>query len=125
MWKVEGLIKIIIGADPVPGARPRFDGKHAYQPARNREYRQEVQMAATLTMRGREPLRGPISVEVKLYRKYKRTSRKFGDVDNHLKALFDGLNGIAFLDDSQIVSCSVEKLKDAKNPRTEVIIGDR
>lgn len=116
------MVKIIIEADPVPGARPRFDGKHTYQPARNREYRHEVQLAATLTMRGREPLRGPISVEVKLYRKYKRTSRRYGDVDNHLKALFDGLNGIAFVDDSQIVSCSVEKYKSTTDQRTEIII---
>ena len=116
------MLKIVIEGEPVPAARPRFDGKHAYQPKRNRAYRQEVQMSATLAMRGRKPLQGEICAVVKLYRKCKRASKAFGDVDNHLKAIFDGLTGIAFIDDSQIVRCVVEKFKDATTPRAEIFL---
>ena len=119
------MIKIVIKGDPIPAARPRFDGKHTYQPEKNRSYRQEVQLAATLAMRGHEPIQGPVLADVKLYRRFKPTGRKYGDVDNHLKALFDGLNGIAFVDDSQIVRCVVEKHLDCQCPRTEVILAKK
>ena len=113
---------IVIAGDPVPAQRPRFSGKRAYQPRRNVEYRQSVQAAASEAMSGREILRGAISAIVRLYRRYKPTARNYGDVDNHLKAIFDGLNQIVFADDAQIVRCVVEKFTDKKNPRAEVEI---
>lgn len=115
-------MKIIIEGDPIPAARPRFDGRRCYQPARTREYRREIEKSARLAMRGRAPLTGALSAVIKLYRKYKPTSRRFGDVDNHLKAIFDGMNQIVFADDSQIVTCAVEKHSDAQNPRTEIFL---
>lgn len=115
------MIKILVAGDCVPAARPRFSG-HAYQPKRNREYRARVQTAAYSAMAGREPLAGAVAVCVRLYRKYKPTSRNYGDCDNHLKSLFDGLNQIVFKDDAQIISCLVEKHLDKVNPRTEVTV---
>ena len=73
-------------------------------------------------MSGREPLTGEICAAIKLYRKYQPTARNYGDVDNHLKALFDGMNQIVFVDDSQIVRCVVEKFCDKEQPRTEIEI---
>ena len=71
-------------------------------------------------MRAKAPLKGALEAVIRLYRKYKVTARQFGDVDNHLKALFDGLQGIIFEDDAQIVRCVVEKFTDKKNPRAEI-----
>ena len=116
------MIKIEIDGEPIPAARPRFSGKRCYQPKRNVEYRQRIQAAARLAMFNASPMTGELSAVVKLYRKYKRTARIFGDVDNHLKALFDGLNQIVFLDDSQICRCVVEKFTDKERPRTEIEI---
>ena len=116
------MIKIEIGGEPIPAARPRFSGRRAYQPKRNVEYRQRVQAAAKLAMFNAAPMTGELSAVVKLYRKYKRTARIFGDVDNHLKALFDGLNQIVFLDDSQICRCVVEKFTDKERPRAAIEI---
>lgn len=113
---------IVIEGDPVPAQRPRFSGKHAYQPRRNVEYRQAVQSAASEAMSGKEILRGAVAVSVRLFRRFKSTARNYGDVDNHLKAIFDGLNQIVFADDAQIVRCVVEKFTDKKNPRAEVEI---
>lgn len=113
-------IRILIPSEPVPLARVRFSGRHCYQPKRNQEYRAVVQQAARLAMGNLPPLQGGIAAVVKLYRRYRPTARIFGDVDNHLKAIFDGLNQIAIEDDAQIVRCIVEKFKDAGNPRTEV-----
>ena len=116
------MIRIEVAGDCVPAARPRFGQGRAYQPRRNVEYRQRIQAAAKMAMAGAEPLQGEVTAHVKLYRRYKPTTRQFGDVDNHLKALFDGLNKIVIRDDSQIVRCVVEKFKDAARPRAEIEI---
>ena len=114
------MIKILVQGDVIPAARPRFSGRRAYQPARNVEYRREVEISARQAMRAKAPLKGALEAVIRLYRKYKVTARQFGDVDNHLKALFDGLQGIIFEDDAQIVRCVVEKFTDKKNPRAEI-----
>lgn len=116
------MIKILVQGDAIPAARPRFSGRRAYQPARNVEYRREVEISARQAMRAKAPLKGALEAVIRLYRKYKVTARLFGDVDNHLKALFDGLQGIIFEDDAQIVRCVVEKFTDKKNPRAEIEI---
>lgn len=117
------MVKIEIQGDAIPAARPRFSGKRCYQPSRNVEYRQKVQAAARLAMDGAEPMDGELFADVKIYRKYKRTARIAGDVDNHLKAVLDALNGIVFFDDSQIVRCVVEKFTDKEKPRAVIEIG--
>ena len=118
------MIKIEIGGEPIPAARPRFSGRRVYQPKRNVEYRQRVQAAAKLAMFNAAPMSGELSAVVKLYRKYRTATRIFGDVDNHLKAIFDGLSGIAFCDDSQICRCVVEKFTDKERPRAVIEVGE-
>ena len=118
------MIKILIEGEPIPAARPRFSHGHAYQPKHNREYRERVTNAARSAMGSKAPLTGAIAAVVKLYRKYKPTSRLSGDVDNHLKALFDGCNKVVFVDDAQITKCVVEKFCDKTNPRAEIEISE-
>lgn len=119
------MIKILIDGEPIPAARPRFSGRRCYQPARNVKYRHKIQAAASEAMKGAAPLNGEVAVTVKLYRRFKPTTRIFGDVDNHLKAIFDGLNKLVFCDDAQITKCTVEKFLDKARPRTEIEIWPR
>lgn len=119
------MIRIVIEGEPIPAARPRYSVRRVYQPIRNRQYREQIQIASKAAMKGKEPLSGEISAVVKLYRKYKPAARNFGDVDNHLKALFDGMNQIVFADDSQITKCVVEKFTDKNKPRAEIEIEQR
>lgn len=112
-------IKIVVPSEPIPAARTRFSG-HVYQPKRNREFREVVQQAARLAMGNRPPLQGEVAATVKLYRRYRPTTRNYGDADNHLKAILDALNGIVYLDDAQIVRCLVEKFTDKEDPRAEI-----
>jgi len=44
------------------------------------------------------------------------------DIDNVLKAVMDGLNGAAYIDDSQVTSATVTKAIDRERPRTEVTV---
>lgn len=116
------MIKITVMGEPVPAARPRFGGRRVYQPKRNADYRTKIQSAAYSAMAGRLPMTGEVGVILRLYRRYKPTTRLYGDCDNLLKAVLDGLNRIVFEDDSQVVRCSVEKFQDKANPRAEVTI---
>lgn len=116
-------MKFTIEGDAVPQSRPRFTRNgHAYIPERSRQWRQVVRKAAVEAMCGREPMTGEVVLVVDVYRRFKPTARNFGDADNHLKAVADALNGIAFADDSQVVRIVAEKHRDTARPRIEVEI---
>ena len=116
------MVKIVVECDPLPAQRPRFSGRRCYQSARDKNYREQVQWQARLAMKSSAPLTCALKADVKLYRRYRPTSKRFGDVDNFLKALFDGMNQIVFADDSQIVQCTVTKHTDKDRPRAEILI---
>lgn len=121
--------------EPMGKQRPRatsFGGHtHIYTPSKTLSY--EARFAHEFKEKYPEakPLTGPISVEViasfglkKADYNSKGEPNKHGlaklgggelptkkpDLDNILKAVLDGLNGIAFVDDSQVVAVAVRKL---------------
>jgi len=55
---------------------------------------------------------------------WKKFPRKKPDVDNILKIVADGLNGVAYKDDVQIIKASVRKYYSAE-PRVEIEICDK
>ena len=54
---------------------------------------------------GARPHRGDVSLIARFYFR----GQVFGDIDNLLKSLMDGLNGVAWHDDKQVVSVSAER----------------
>ena len=116
------MIKFTVEVEPLPQPRPRFSRGRCFQPKPIVEYKAAITQAARLAMANREPMTGELSAVIKLFRKYKSTSRRFGDLDNHAKAILDALNGVCFVDDSQVVKLTVEKYTDKDNPRVEVEI---
>jgi crossover junction endodeoxyribonuclease RusA len=74
-------------------------------------------VAAIASERGCEPLCGPVSVVVELYR-----PRKQGDLDGALKALLDSLTGILWNDDSQVEYILARRFDDKANPRVEITV---
>jgi Holliday junction resolvase RusA-like endonuclease len=44
------------------------------------------------------------------------------DADNVLKSVCDGMNGVVYVDDSQVTRATVTKAIDRTNPRTEVTV---
>ena len=115
MFTVEG--------NPVPKGRPRFArrGKFVstYSPKTTVDYETLVSTSAKKAMGSSEPLGTPLAAYIYItlpipasYSK-KRTAAclsgeerptKRSDIDNYCKAIFDGMNGIVYVDDSQIVS---------------------
>ena len=118
-------MKLVVEVEPLPQTRPRFSKfGGCYEPAPMKEYKRKIALVANAFMQSNnlEAMTGELSASVRLYRKYKRTSRRYGDCDNHLKAIFDALNGIIYADDSQIVCCSCEKHTDKDKARIEIEI---
>jgi Holliday junction resolvase RusA-like endonuclease len=84
-------------------------------------YKSAIATVAKSAMCGLQPYSCPVEVTLRLWRKYKNTSRRYGDCDNHLKSIMDALNGVVYLDDAQIISASVKKIQST-TPKVEVEI---
>lgn len=111
-------MRLIIECDPKPCGRPRFANGRCYLSEGDLQFREHVGFAAKEKFR--EPMDGALELKVKIYRQWEPTSRRFGDLDNHLKGILDALNGILYRDDAQIVRCVCEKYRDEKRPRLEI-----
>ena len=112
--------RIIIPGRPVPKARPRLGVRgrkaYVYTPPQTVEYERMVGLVAKAT--GCKPTYGPVFVALDIY-----TRRKM-DLDNVAKSILDGLNGIAYVDDDQVVELLVRKhrVKATTEERVEIEI---
>ena len=133
-------IKIVIRGDPVAKGRPRFarigKGVRTYTPKKTETWESYARLCAQQVMAGRPPIKHPISLKVDCYfamtngwPKWKKEAIENGemihcvkpDLDNLTKASKDALNGIVWIDDSQVFMSSEAKYFD-DIPRVEIII---
>ncbi len=123
------MVTFMVEGTPVPKGRPRFArrGKFVstYSPKTTVDYESKVSESAKLAMGASEPLETPVGAYIYItlpvpasYSK-KRTQAclsgqerptKKSDIDNYCKAIFDGMNGIVFVDDCLIVSLHATKV---------------
>lgn len=124
---------IIIPGRPQGKGRPRFtrDG-HAYTPPSTRLYEELIRKS----WENRQSFEGPIEIWIDAYlqipgnlTKSEKALIKHGDVkptkkpdiDNIVKAVLDGLNGLAYEDDRQVVVLHAAK-HYGETPCVEVFI---
>lgn len=123
------MVTFMVEGTPIPKGRPRFArrGKFVstYSPKTTVDYESKVSESAKLAMGASEPLETPVGAYIYItlpvpasYSK-KRTQAclsgqerptKKSDIDNYCKAIFDGMNGIVFVDDSLVVSLHATKV---------------
>lgn len=126
-------IEFTINGECVPKARPRFSKfGHVYTTPKTRAYENIVKSTA---IDNRVPcVTTALRVELVIYKSipksFSKAKRKLAnegkiypivkpDIDNYVKSVLDGLNGVLFIDDKQIVDFRAVK-KYSDNPRVEV-----
>lgn len=133
-----GPLVIVVPGEPRGKGRPRFvstpRGGRTYTDAETVAYERMVAWCAKQA--GATVLQGPINLIVRAYLQIPKSASKKRhadmvsgaerptkkpDADNILKALSDGLNGIAFGDDTQIVDLTISKFWSLE-PRLEIEI---
>ena len=103
------MISFIIPGKPQPKQRPRVTIKGTYTPQATVDYERLMGWKFREVYKG-QPLTTPIKMTIRqFYKLPKKTKYKPGDwhtqrpdKSNVTKAIEDGLNGIAFADDSQV-----------------------
>jgi len=133
---------------PVGKGRPRayVRNGHArmYTPDETTNYESIVRGAFVQEYGEQPPLSTPLSVAITCYFSYPKSAywpvnknhngelrdewkdkpyTGKPDLDNVAKAILDGLNTVAFEDDSQIVGLQISKFYDER-PRAEIVISD-
>ena len=110
-------VRIFVPGVPVPKGRPRFGRGRVFTPKKTRAYEDTIRLEATLAMKGRKPMTGPVKLFLTAWlpipKSWSATKRRDvyagrirhtskPDLDNLIK-MVDSLNGIVVQDDSQIV----------------------
>lgn len=94
-------------------AKTAFSSK-TVTPKETRAFEDAVAMAARTAMGGREAFQVPVEMEMTLAFMGEPeawpTASSDGDLDNLVKAINDGMNGIAFTDDRLVVRSTEEKI---------------
>lgn len=123
-----------IPGEPKGKARPRVTKGHAYTPQATKDY--ETIVAIRYRLSGGKMFDGPVSVHLlaeytipKSATKAKRADMLSGkllplkkpDIDNVCKMILDGLNKVAFRDDSSVVMLEAYK-RYSDNPGVTVTI---
>lgn len=122
------MITFTIPGEPVAKGRPRATtvGGHArmYTPAKTAAYEQLVAVYAAAAMKKAPLIEHPVQLRLGIYCKVPGTwskkrradalagierPAKKPDIDNIVKALADGMNGVVWVDDAQIVELACSK----------------
>lgn len=132
------MIEFEIPGDPVAKQRPRMTKSgHVYTPEKTRQYEKLVKEAYLNHSRswkfGKDV---PLEIRIVAYfpipksdSNKRKNEKKMGairptiksDIDNICKSILDGLNGVAYVDDKQIVSLHASKWY-AESPKVRVMI---
>lgn len=129
------MFEFTVYGNPVAQGRPKFyrRGNHvgAYDPIKSKDWKSEVRWQAI--ERGAKIQDGPLIMRLYFYlprpkslpKKVQHHTKK-PDLDNLVKGVKDGLKGICYHDDSQVIELQAYKqyaIDHAKyGPRVEVII---
>lgn len=130
------LLSFTVPGLPQGKGRARFGNGRTYTPAKTVAYEGLIALAGQQAMAGRDLIDGPVYMVVNAYfpmpKSWSKSRRQQAaariewhtakpDGDNILKAVSDGLNGVAFKDDSQVAFSKVTK-QYAELPRVEVML---
>lgn len=110
------MIDLVIYGKPVGKARPRFSRRGGkvvtFTPRETQIYEQNIKSLAQVAMIGKAMLEGPVKVTITAYFAHKKKTGwhiSRPDIDNVVKAILDGLNGVVFADDAVVAQLVASK----------------
>lgn len=113
--------------DPVAKGRPRMTRSgRVFTPAKTRSAEAVIKAEAMTIIK--TPLQGPVSVHLSVQFKRPKSNKtphhvQRPDLDNVCKLVMDALNGVAYVDDCQIISLKMTKSWSKSEAKIEVWIG--
>lgn len=111
-------VSFTIEGHPVGKQRPRVAKGHAYTPKKTRDYEELVAQCAALAMGATETFSGEVVLSLRAF-----VAGRAPDLDNIMKSVADGMNGIVYEDDHQIASAFLSRCKVPKaQERVEVVV---
>ncbi|UXY55371.1 RusA family crossover junction endodeoxyribonuclease [Pseudomonas tohonis] len=139
LWQI---VEFFVPGEPVGKGRPKTSARRVgdkvftkhYTPAKTVNYEGLIAHAGSQAMQARALIVGPVLVEMhmglsipqSMSKKRKALAvagrvfpTKKPDMDNVIKAIFDGLNGVVWVDDVQVVDTVVRK-RYAETPGVRV-----
>ena len=108
-------ISFFVEGEPVPCARPRVVGRHAYMPKSTVVWQKHVYWTAK-QFQPPGLLIGPLKVSIDFYFKKPKSVKNSifcigrGDIDNYVKSILDPLHGVIFKNDNQVVKLNATKI---------------
>ena len=138
----ETIVMFAIPGEPRGKGRPRASTRHGFirmhTDPKTVAYEALISLQATLAMRGRPAIEGPVEVRIRAYyaipksaskstwilmrEGFQTPANKKPDLDNVAKSVMDGCSkGVCFKDDTQVVTLTCTKRYD-DDPRVEVSI---
>ena len=113
-------MELTVPGEPRSKARPRFTGSGGVYSDKGQKAHEEL-LEWHLRLAFKEPLEGGVGVGVTFF----RSNMQRIDLDNLVKAVLDAANGVAFVDDVQVVELAARIDLDVGNPRTVILIEPR
>ena len=116
-------IKFFVAGQPLPKARPRVfemrSGKRrAITPGTTRDWSALIGWTCRNHLYSGDLFRGAVALSCSFARKGKRRA----DLDNMVKAVMDGLNGVIWVDDSQVTQLTASVIYSQSAPGVWITI---
>ena len=110
------MVEFKVEGKPQPKQRPRFSNGRVYTPTQTKSYEALVGWKCREVYK-QLPTDKPVTVAIEINLSLPKTTKnrigdwcmKNTDIDNVGKIILDSLNGIAYLDDKQVVELNVMK----------------
>lgn len=104
------------GKQPIPFKRAGRNGKYTYTPPDMAKWEATVSEAAQEA--GATPLAGDMAIELT----FRREKRNRADLDNLSKCVLDALNGVAYVDDKQVIQLIASVEYGCSCPGVDVVL---
>ena len=125
-------IEFVVYGKPQGKQRPRFSRRSnsVYTPKNTQTYERQIAKAYRAAANGLSFGDKPVDIWITaVFAKAKTSKKEYPtikpDIDNIQKAVFDGLNGVAYNDDKQIVTAVIHKcfcMLDGEEPRLLITV---